>query len=126
MEREFYQKLIVWKKSGLRKPLVVRGARQVGKTYILNVFAKREYEDYVYINFDEEPHFKSFFEENLDPDRIIKEFNIYLKKTIRPNSTLIIFDEIQECPKGLACLKYFCEKKMNIILQQPVLCSELS
>ncbi|KKL05337.1 hypothetical protein LCGC14_2607050 [marine sediment metagenome] len=95
MEREFYQKLVKWKKSSLRKPLVLRGARQVGKTYILMEFAKREYADYVYINFDENPQFASFFDENLDPDRIIKELNIYFKKTIQPSSTLIILDEIQ-------------------------------
>src|SRR5262245_2187595 len=111
MKREIYKKLIQWKKSPTRKPLVLRGARQVGKTYILKEFAKGEYEDYVYINFDEEPHFASFFQENLDPERIIKELNIYFKKTIQPGSTLIIFDEIQECPQALASLKYFCEKK---------------
>ncbi|HXF29783.1 MAG TPA: AAA family ATPase, partial [Chlamydiales bacterium] len=111
MEREFYQKLLQWKESNLRKPLVLRGARQVGKTYILTEFAKREYADHIYINFDEEPHFASFFTANLDPDRIIKELNIYFKKTIQPGSTLIIFDEIQECPQALASLKYFCEKK---------------
>jgi len=111
MEREFYQKLLKWKESKLRKPLVLRGVRQVGKTYILNEFARREYADYVYINFDENPRFASFFEEDLDPERIIKEFNIYFKKTIQPGSTLIILDEVQECPQALACLKYFCEKK---------------
>lgn len=111
MEREFYQKLIKWKQSQFRKPLVLRGARQVGKTYILTDFAKREYADSVYINFDENPHFMSFFDENLDPDRIIKELGIYFKKKISPHTTLIILDEIQECPKALASLKYFCEKK---------------
>ncbi len=111
MEREFYQKLLKWKKSEFRKPLVLRGARQVGKTYILTEFAKREYQDYVYINFDEEPHFASFFDENLDPNRILRELNIYFKKMIQPHSTLIIWDEIQECPQALASLKYFCEKK---------------
>ena len=64
MEREFYKKLLSWKESSLRKPLVLRGARQVGKTYILTEFAKREFLDYVYINFDEEPHFVDFFKEN--------------------------------------------------------------
>ena len=111
MEREFYQKLLLWKKSSLRKPLVLRGARQVGKTYILTDFAKREYLDYLYINFDEEPHFASFFSENLDPDRIIKELGIFFKRKIEPGTTLIILDEIQECPEALASLKYFCEKK---------------
>lgn len=107
----FYQKLLRWKQSDLRKPLVLRGARQVGKTYILTEFAKQEYQDYIYINFDEEPYFVSFFNENLDPDRIIRELNIYFKKTIQPGSTLIVFDEIQECPLALASLKYFCEKR---------------
>jgi len=111
MERKFYQKLLKWKKSSLRKPLILRGSRQIGKTYILTEFAKREYDDYIYINFDEEPKFSSFFDENLDPDRIIKELNIYFKKIIKPSLTLIIFDEIQECPKALASLKYFCEKR---------------
>jgi len=72
--------LLQWKGSNLRKPLVLRGNCQVGKTYILTEFAKREYEDHVYINFDEIPHLSSFFNEDLDPDRIIKERNIYLKK----------------------------------------------
>lgn len=111
MEREFYNKLVSWKKSLFRKPLVLRGARQVGKTYLLKHFAEREYEEYIYINFDEEPHFASIFEQNLDPDRILKELGIYFKKTILPGSTLIIFDEIQECPNALGSLKYFCEKR---------------
>lgn len=111
MERELYKKLLAWKTSNLRKPLILRGARQVGKTYILSDFAKREYTDHIYINFDEEPHFASIFKENLDPDRILKELSIYFKKTIQPDSTLLILDEIQECPQAVACLKYFCEKK---------------
>lgn len=111
MEREFYQKLIQWKKSALRKPLVLRGARQVGKTYLLKKFAEQEYEDCIYVNFDEEPHFTSIFEQNLDPERIIKELSIYFKRTIHPDTTLIIFDEIQECANALNSLKYFCEKK---------------
>lgn len=111
MERGFYQKLLRWKGSNLRKPLVLRGARQVGKTYILTKFAQQEYDDHIYINFDETPHFASLFNEDLEPDRIIKELTIYFKKTIRPGSTLIVLDEIQECPQALACLKYFCEKR---------------
>lgn len=110
MERSFYKKLLDWKKSSQRKPLILRGARQVGKTYLLKAFAKKEYSDYVYLNFDEEPNLSSFFQENLSPERIIKELKIYFKKIINPGSTLIIFDEIQECPQALASLKYFCEK----------------
>lgn len=110
MERNFYQKLVQWKHSTHRKPLVLRGARQVGKTYLLTEFAKREYPDFIYLNFDEEPHFTSFFKENLSPERIIKDLSIYFNKTIQPEKTLIIFDEIQECPEALGSLKYFCEK----------------
>ena len=102
--------MLLWKKSSLRKPLVLRGARQVGKTYILTEFAKSEYDDFIYVNFDEEPHFNSLFTENLDPVRILKELGIYFKKIITPDSTLVIFDEIQECPLALMSLKYFCEK----------------
>lgn len=111
MKRELYKKLLEWKVSEQRKPLILKGARQVGKTYLLEHFAKNEYEDSVYINFDEEPQFASFFEKNLDPERIIKELGIYFKKTIQPATTLIIFDEIQECQEALNSLKYFCEKK---------------
>jgi len=110
MKRALYKNLLQWKMSPKRKPLILKGARQVGKTYLLQHFAKNEYDDYIYVNFDEVPQFASFFEKNLDPDRIIKDLGIYFKKTIQPNA-LIIFDEIQECPKALNSLKYFCEKK---------------
>lgn len=111
MERAFYQKLVLWKKSPSRKPLVLRGARQVGKTYVLTQFGRQEYEDVLYINFDEEPHFSTFFKADLNPERILKELAIYFKKRILPEKTLIILDEIQECEEALASLKYFCEKK---------------
>jgi hypothetical protein len=110
MERNFLNKLLKWKTSDLRKPLILRGARQVGKTYHLKELAKK-YDNYIYLNFDEEPHFASFFTENLNPERIIKELGIYFKQPILPEKTLIIFDEIQECPEALNSLKYFCEKK---------------
>ena len=111
MQREFYQKLLQWQKSIQRKPLVLRGARQVGKTHILTAFGQKEYKDFLYLNFDEQPHFKSFFKEDLNPERIVKDLNLYFKKVIEPENTLIIFDEIQECPEALASLKYFCEKR---------------
>ncbi len=110
MKRDFFKKLLLWKASDLRKPLILRGARQVGKTYLLTEFAK-EYDNHIFVNFDEEPHFASFFAENLNPERIIKELEIYFKQPILPGKTLIIFDEIQECPEALNSLKYFCEKK---------------
>ncbi len=110
MKRDFFKKLLQWKASDLRKPLVLRGARQVGKTYLLKEFTQ-EYDNHIYVNFDEEPHFASFFAEDLKPERIIKELGIYFKEPILPGKTLIIFDEIQECPEALNSLKYFCEKK---------------
>lgn len=110
MKRAFYQKLLHWKGSSLRKPLILRGARQVGKTYLLTEFARKEYKDSLYLNFDENPQLASFFAQDLNPERIIRELNLYFKKKILPETTLLIFDEIQECPQALASLKYFCEK----------------
>ncbi len=111
MERSIYHRLVEWKQSELRKPLILRGARQVGKTYSLLAFAAKEYSDVVHINFDEEPSFIDFFELDLNPDRIIKDLTIHFKKQIHPGTTLIILDEIQLCPNALNSLKYFCEKK---------------
>jgi len=110
MERQIYKKLVKWKQSSRRKPLILRGARQVGKTYILQYFAKNEYENIIYLNFDEERHLSSLFEEDLNPERIIKELSIHFKKSILPEKTILVFDEIQECPNALNSLKYFCEK----------------
>lgn len=110
MDRQAYHELLNWKQSKLRKPLLLRGARQVGKTYLLQQFAKNEYQDYIFINFDEERHFSEFFDENLSPERILKDLSLYFKKSILPGKTLLIFDEIQECPNALNSLKYFCEK----------------
>lgn len=111
MKRDIYQHLIAWKSSDRRKPLILKGARQVGKTYILQAFAAVEYENSVYLDFDEKPQLKGIFEEDLDPERILKELSIYFKQTILPGKTLIIFDEIQECSHALNSLKYFYDKK---------------
>ncbi len=111
MKRHIYHKLINWKGSGFRKPLILRGARQVGKTYILQQFANEEYKNSVYLNFDEQPMLATIFEADLDPERILSELAMHFKKPIHPGSTLIIFDEVQECPNALNSLKYFCEKK---------------
>lgn len=111
LKRDIYHRLVEWKQSKLRKPLILRGARQVGKTYSLLEFAAKEYTDYVHINFDEEPSFIQFFEPDLNPERIIKDLTIHFKRAINPGTTLIIFDEIQLCPNALNSLKYFCEKR---------------
>lgn len=109
MKREIYKKLLVWKQDKYRKPLVLRGARQVGKTYILNEFTK-EYANSLYINFEKMPDVAPLFAGNIEPKNIIKKLQIFFAVTIEPGKTLIIFDEVQECPEALNSLKYFCEE----------------
>lgn len=110
MERQVVKKFKAWKKSSRRKPLVVMGARQVGKTTSLKKFGASEYLNYVHVNFENNDELKGLFEKNLDPKRIIKALSIELDANIVPEKTLLIFDEIQECPNALNSLKYFNEK----------------
>lgn len=110
MQRDLYKKLVQWKQSKDRKPLVLKGARQVGKTFLLNEFGKKEYENIVYLDFDENSQLHQFFLKNLNPIRIIKDLSIYLEQPIYPKKTLLIFDEIQEASNALNSLKYFKEK----------------
>ena len=110
MKRDIYQKLLDWKTSGRRKPLLLKGARQTGKTYILKEFGKNEYENVFYYNFEEETHLKDFFSRDLKPRKIIERLSIYSKKEIRPCRDLIIFDEIQSSNNALNSLKYFREQ----------------
>jgi len=109
MKRDLYNKLLEWKKDPARQPLLLQGARQVGKTYLLKEFGRRAYPQYCYINFEETPEFKAFFEADLKPHRILRDIGIQLEMKIDPVSTLIIFDEIQQCPNALTALKYFSE-----------------
>lgn len=109
MKRDIYHNLMRWKRSSRRKPLVLRGARQVGKTYILKLFGKQEYTSVAYINFESSPLAASFFQSELNPQRIIENLEAFLNQAILPANTLIIFDEIQECPEALNSLKYFNE-----------------
>ncbi len=109
MKRNAIQALIDWKSDEERKPLVLRGARQVGKTWLMKEFGENFYDSYVYFNFDEEDELKSIFEANKNPHRIIELLSIIVGKKIIPGETLIIFDEIQECPDALNSLKYFKE-----------------
>lgn len=109
MERKIYQDLINWKNSEERKPLVLQGARQVGKTYIVNLFGAKNYANVVYCNFEKEQGLKDFFTD-LVPQNILKKLGNYKRKEIIPSHTLIIFDEIQACPEALTSLKYFCEE----------------
>ena len=110
MKRNALEKLIVWKSNPDRKPLVLKGARQVGKTWLMHEFGKTQYESYVSLNFDEEDELKSIFETNKNPHRIIELLGLLSGQKILPGKTLIIFDEIQECPEALNTLKYFKEK----------------
>ncbi|MBR5667042.1 MAG: ATP-binding protein [Lachnospiraceae bacterium] len=110
MKRKAIQDLVRWKASEDRKPLVLKGARQVGKTWLMKEFGGNYYDRFVYFNFDEEDELKSVFEINKNPQRIIELLSMLSGERIVPGETLIIFDEIQECPEALNALKYFKEK----------------
>ena len=110
MNRNAIQDLINWKSSKERKPMVLKGARQVGKTWLMKEFGRNYYNSFVYFNFDEEDELKSIFETNKNPHRIIDLLSMIAGEKILPGETLIIFDEIQECPEALNTLKYFKEK----------------
>lgn len=109
MRRYIMDKLIDWKKRANRKPLILKGARQVGKTYILKEFGKENYENIAYFNFDHDEALKELFLNTKDPKRILEQLVFATGKSIKPEKTLIIFDEIQECPDALNSLKYFQE-----------------
>ena len=104
------EKLVAWKSSDERKPMVLKGARQVGKTWLMKEFGKNYYKSFVYFNFDEEDELKSIFETNKNPQRIIELLSMIAGEKIYPEDTMIIFDEVQECPEALNALKYFKEK----------------
>lgn len=110
MQRFITEELIKWKNSKDRKPLILKGARQVGKTYILKDFGSKYYDNVAYFNFDHDDGLASLFLNTKDPKRIIEQLSLVNGKKINPASTLIIFDEIQECPNALNSLKYFCEE----------------
>lgn len=110
LKRSAISELIRWKDSAERKPMVLKGARQVGKTWLMKEFGQNYYDNFVYFNFDEEDELKSIFESNKNPHRIIELLSMICGEKIKPEKTLIIFDEIQECPEALNTLKYFKEK----------------
>ena len=110
MKRFILEKLIKWKESKYRKPLVLKGARQIGKTYILKQFGEENYEGVAYFNFDHDENLYNLFSNTKDPKRILEQLAFIYGKAILPEKTLIIFDEIQECPNALNSLKYFQEE----------------
>lgn len=109
MYRIAIEKLYKWKNSKRRKPLIIEGARQVGKTWLMKEFGKQAYADTVYINFDSNSRMADLFSADLDTDRLIMGLELYAGRKINPENTLLIFDEVQEVPRALASLKYFYE-----------------
>ncbi len=102
-------KLLAWKNSPYRKPLILRGVRQVGKTWILKEFGKLNYKNIAYFNFDENKEYKQFFETTKNVERILQNLMLASGQKIEPENTLIIFDEVQDCPEVINSMKYFCE-----------------
>lgn len=116
MYRQAIEQLIKWKNEPNHKPLIIEGARQVGKTYLMKAFGKEYYEDTVYINFDHNETMERLFQPDLDVHRIITGLEIYSGKRISEGDVLLIFDEVQEVPNALAALKYFNENAPGIDL----------
>ncbi|MCL2832678.1 MAG: ATP-binding protein [Treponema sp.] len=110
MKRIVYDRLLTWKKSPDRKPLLLQGARQTGKTWLMEEFGKNEYKNYVCLNFDKNPRLTAFFNDDISPEFIIKSVEQYYNTKIIPGDTLVIFDEIQESKRALNSLKYFYEE----------------
>lgn len=109
MQRRAMKELIRWKNKRNRKPLILKGARQVGKTWLMKEFGSRCFENTAYVNFDSDSRMSRIFDEDYDIARIIRMINIETGVRIEPEKTLIIFDEVQEAPKAISSLKYFCE-----------------
>ena len=109
MKRILLEKLKQWKNSNTRQPLILRGARQVGKTWLMKEFAQTEYENYIYVNFEFDQDMKTLFDADLNPERILLHLKTFSNIEAKPHTTLIIFDEIQQANRGLTSLKYFSE-----------------
>lgn len=109
MERFLMDKLIAWKDKPRRKPLILNGARQVGKTWLLKEFGNTQFENVAYVNLDDNPRMREQFELGYEIPRIISAIQFETGEIVTEGKTLIILDEIQACPKALTCLKYFCE-----------------
>ncbi len=110
MKRKLMNKLIEWKTKENRKPLVLWGARQVGKTWLMKEFGRQFFSNFVYISFYNNTKTARLFESDFDTERIIRSLEVQNHVTIKPGETLLIFDEIQKAPKVLESLKYFCEE----------------
>ena len=110
MKRKIYNELLKWKKMKKNKlPLVLYGARQVGKTYIVTEFGRENYNNMVYVNFEQDEKIIPYFEDSVSPEEIIKVLESFYNEKIVPGQTLIFFDEVQNCNRALTSLKYFTE-----------------
>jgi predicted AAA+ superfamily ATPase len=109
MNRAFWKTLIAWKQAPERKPLLIQGVRQVGKTWILREFGRREFADCVLLDFAADKALRGLFAPDLQPKRILTDLSVYLNRDISLDNTLLVFDEVQLCPDALTSLKYFCE-----------------
>ena len=109
MERKIVKELLAWKESPRRKPLLISGARQVGKTYVALTFGREHYRNTVYLNMEDSGDVQAVFERDLKPERIMRELSALTGQSIFPGETLIVFDEIQSCERAFTSLKYFCE-----------------
>lgn len=116
MQRDFIQNLIEWKDSKRRKPLILTGVRQCGKTYLLKEFGSEYFDNFCYINFESAGKYSAIFEYDYDVKRILRELELAENVKITAGKTLLIFDEIQECPKAITSLKYFCENLQELHL----------
>lgn len=115
MERRAYiDKLVKWNKSSRRKPLILEGARQVGKTWLMKEFAKAHFKNVIYARFDKDKVLRSIFAKDFDLDRIVRDLQIRFNTLIDPKNTILLFDEIQACKDALTSLKYFCEEHLDL------------
>jgi len=114
--REITGKLSEWKSNANRKPLLVTGVRQCGKTYIIKKFAQENFKAFVYINFEESEQLSAIFDYDYDVKRIVHELELHFKSRIVPGDTCVFMDEIQECPRAITALKYFCENMRELHL----------
>jgi predicted AAA+ superfamily ATPase len=110
MQRKIISELLAWKNNKNRKPLILNGSRQVGKTYALETFAKENFDNVIYLNMEIETSLRDFLDGDISPKKIIQHLELTKKQQITPNKTLIFFDEIQACERALTSLKYFCEQ----------------
>lgn len=114
MKRSITNRLILWKDDENRKPLLLSGVRQCGKTYVLKEFGENCFQNYAYLNFESDYRLKAVFDYDFNVERILKELSFICSKRIEPGKTLLILDEIQECPRAITSLKYFCENMRDL------------